>query len=255
MTQTQYQGLIVTTALLFLLMIVMNVLANALPINGETTGGVSYRYPNLFQPSGSTFSIWGIIYLFLGAIVIYFFTEWKTPILQIGSDQINVMVLFGVSSLLNVGWLLLWHHHRIILSTVVIILLLVSLLLISSYVKESHWLVKTGFSIYAGWISIATIANITIALVSKGIPSFSNRAIFITVVVLIIGLIIGLIYVISQKDFVFGLVFIWAYAGILIRHINQESLSQSYPAIIVTTSISIFFLLMSIILVLIQLKK
>ena len=255
MTQTQYHILIIATALLFVFMIVMNVLANLLPINGETTGGVSFMYPNLFQPSGSTFSIWGILYLFLGGIVIYFFTKWNTPINELSSNVSLLLYLFGLSSLLNVVWLLLWHHHQIVLSTIVIIFLLLTLLLVSHYAKDAHWLLRTGFSMYAGWITIATIANITIALVSKGVPSFDQRAIILTIVILVIGAIIGILYTLLQKDFVFGLVFIWAYVGLLMRHINLEGLSRSYVGIIITSSISIFFLISSVIIVLLQLKK
>ena len=55
----------------FLGMIVVNALANILPINNTTTGDVSNAYPNLFAPAALTFSIWGVIYALLAAYTIY----------------------------------------------------------------------------------------------------------------------------------------------------------------------------------------
>lgn len=55
----------------FLVMVAINALANILPINGQTTGGVSDSYKNLFAPAGITFAIWGLIYLALAAYTIY----------------------------------------------------------------------------------------------------------------------------------------------------------------------------------------
>ena len=57
----------------FALVLTLNTLANALPINGMNTGEVSALYPNLFVPAGFTFSIWGIIYLLLLGFVIFQF--------------------------------------------------------------------------------------------------------------------------------------------------------------------------------------
>jgi hypothetical protein len=41
----------------FIGMLVVNGLANGLPINGRTTGELSAMFPNLFVPAGITFSI------------------------------------------------------------------------------------------------------------------------------------------------------------------------------------------------------
>ncbi len=54
----------------FVLMLVMNVLATTLPINGQATNEVSDRYDTLFAPIGFTFAIWGVIYLLLGVYTV-----------------------------------------------------------------------------------------------------------------------------------------------------------------------------------------
>jgi len=55
----------------YLVMVVVNGLANAIPLNGRQTGEVSDMYGNLFAPAGITFAIWGVIYLLLGLHVLY----------------------------------------------------------------------------------------------------------------------------------------------------------------------------------------
>ncbi|MDV7402208.1 tryptophan-rich sensory protein, partial [Arthrospira platensis SPKY1] len=96
--------------LAFSFMLVMNYLANALPIQGKTTGELSAQYPNLFVPAGWAFSIWGIIYLLLGIWVagalIYKGKEFSQPLAW----------LFIAGSLLNASWILAWHHEKTLLS-------------------------------------------------------------------------------------------------------------------------------------------
>jgi hypothetical protein len=70
---------------LFAIMVVMNYLANALPLNDKTTGELSDSYPNLFVPAGITFSIWGIIYLLiLGYCILQFKDSNQATVSNIG---------------------------------------------------------------------------------------------------------------------------------------------------------------------------
>lgn len=236
MTQTQHYLLILISSVLFIGVIIMNTLANTLPLGGETTGGVSDRYPNLFQPSGMTFSIWGIIYLLLGIFVVIQLISLGQPLSSRQDAMGYVLLFFGLSSIFNVLWLLAWHHHQILLSTIVMILLLVSLLFATHYAQSFDLFTRAAFSIYTGWITVATIANITILLVSYGVPSFSTLAILFSVIILIVGALIGGWYAYLTHNYFYLGVFIWAYLGILMRHLSQEGLSQSYQPIIVTTS-------------------
>ena len=244
MTQTQNLSSILVAVILFVLMIVMNALANTLPINGQNTGEISDQYPNLFQPTGFTFSIWGIIYLLLGAYSIFQLTR----IGQVESEVIQktyftVNILFSISSLANISWLLFWHHNKILLSMIAMIVLLVSLILISNQTESLNLLTRLSFSVYFGWIVIASIANMTILLVDLGVPSFNSTSIFLTVVILIIGIVIGSLVIYLKSDIAFGLVFVWAYIGILIRHLSQSEFNFQYPAIVYTSIFSIIVLL------------
>jgi len=46
-------------------------LANALPLNGQTTGEISDRFQVYFVPAGYVFAIWFVIYLGLIAFAVY----------------------------------------------------------------------------------------------------------------------------------------------------------------------------------------
>ena len=109
----------------FVFMITMNYLANALPLNGKTTGQLSDQYPNLFTPAGITFSIWGVIYLLLLVFII----------LQLWGSQQKLVSSMGwafvASALFNGLWILAWHYERTGLSVLIMLGLLASLIFIN----------------------------------------------------------------------------------------------------------------------------
>ena len=234
---------IILATFMYIVMMVMNMLANTLPLNGITTGDVSFKYPNLFQPSGMTFSIWGIIYLLLFAFVIYQYTYLgKSMTLESRDLLIKINVLFAFSSLFNALWLIAWHYDRIMLSTIIMIMLLITLIFISKLTVGLTVLERTTFSVYLGWITVATIANVTIMLVKLGISSMDQRAVMLTSIILIIGLVISILWIIREKDVAYGLVIVWAYIGILMRHMSTSGLNRIYPLIYITTIISLVVL-------------
>ena len=123
----------------YLAMVAVNYLANSLPLNGRRTGDVSAAYPSLFTPAGVTFSVWGVIYLLLGAHVLY---QWG--LFRSGSEYpadavlLNrVGVLFAVSSAANTAWVFAWHYDLIPLSVVLIVSILGCLAFITSTIRRS----------------------------------------------------------------------------------------------------------------------
>jgi hypothetical protein len=245
--------MLILASIMYVFMIIMNTLANTLPLNGISTGAVSFKYPNLFQPSGITFSIWGIIYLLLFVYLIIQFINLKnTQNNNLEQLYIRINLFFALSSLLNILWLIAWHYDKIILSTFIMIILLVVLILLAKTAQPADLLTRVSFSVYLGWITVATIANVTITLVQLGIPNFTQLAVFLTIVVLIIGLIISFLWILKQRDVAYGLVIMWAYLGIFIRHLNKENLNQAYPSIYLTVGVGIVLLLIVNILTLIK---
>ncbi|MFA6865421.1 MAG: tryptophan-rich sensory protein [Sphaerochaetaceae bacterium] len=237
----------VLVVITFIIMIVMNTLANSLPINGLTSGEVSDSYSNLFAPAGITFTIWGIIYLMLGL-----YTFYQLGIInkedQISRELLNrVGILFSISSIINSIWILAWHYQIVILSLALIIGILVCLIKIVDAISEEtlttkeKFFVKVPFSIYFGWITVATIANATTFLVSVNWNGFGIPDFIWTIIILLIGAAIGILTILKNRDYFYGLVIIWAYIGIIIKHTTV--FQSQYTPVIVTLVICIALVL------------
>ncbi len=222
----------------YVLMVAVNALANLLPIGGNTTGQVSGSYPNLFTPAPYTFSIWGAIYLLMAVFVLY---QWEifdggTYSAVVRSD---IGLWFAISCALNIGWIFLWHNKQIGLSTAAIALMLISLMMIQGRLSQAggsffqRMAAKAGFSLYYGWIIAATIANISVWLTKLGWNGFGLSADFWMVAVTLIGTIIACAVIIFGKNRIAGIAVMWAYAGILVRHLSPAYYAGSHPYVIV----------------------
>ena len=225
----------------FLATIAVNAMANALPINGRTTGELSDLYPNLFVPAGLTFSIWGIIYLLLAVFSIY---QIAAPLRSSTEFLQRIGPLFLLASAANIGWIYLWHYQRVSASLLLMLVLLASLLGI--YLRlgigagSASWrqrlLVQLPFSVYLGWITVATVANVTAVLVHVGWNRFGASQELWTVVVLIAAALITLAVLFTRNDLFFALVILWAFFGILIKRLAVDS--PPSRAIIATLAVS-----------------
>jgi hypothetical protein len=232
----------------FLLMIGINGLANALPINGITTGELSDTYPNLFTPAGLTFSIWGVIYLLLGIYVIYQFLRKETSKEKNKVfDEINK--LFIINAILNASWIIAWHYEYVLVSLFIMIGLLISLIKIADTINKAKFITneklitKAPFGIYFGWINIATIANVTVFLVSIGWNGFGVPDYLWVILVLFIGVIIASVRAINDRNIFYALVPIWAYLGIYIKHTSQGGFQNMYPQVIMAVVICLALLI------------
>lgn len=231
----------IIAAVTFLLMIVVNILANTLPINGQTTGEVSNSYPNLFAPAGITFAIWGLIYLLLAGFTLYLLGFFQGSSDAVNFELLNkVGIVFSISSIANAAWIFAWHYNRIPLSMVLMVVILDCLIFINYLINKEELsareklFVRLPFSVYFGWITVATIANVTTLLVSIGWDGFGLSEQFWTVIILIVGMLIGTATIIRNKDIAYGLVMLWAYAGILLKHVSESGFAGQYPAVIYT---------------------
>lgn len=236
----------------YLLMLVMNALANILPINGKGTGEISDSYPNLFAPDGITFSIWGLIYLLLGLYVLYQFGALIGGA-RSGNRRLltRIGVVFSLSSLANSLWILTWHYERILYSLVLMMVILLCLLWINLQTKSAvlslreKFFIRLPFSVYFGWITVATIANITTLLVDLGWEGFGVSENLWTVLVLLVGAAIGILTMFSQRDMAYGGVLLWAYAGILYKHVKPAGFDGAYPMVVITASLCLFLFVMA----------
>jgi hypothetical protein len=208
----------ISVVVVLLATIVVNILADALPINGLGTGAISDTFHVYFVPAGYVFAIWGIIYIGLIAYAIYQVlpSQRENPRLQATGWWV---VLGGLA---NSAWIFLWHYLQFVGTLGAMLVLLATL--IAVYVRlginrfkvsrGETWAVRVPFSIYLGWITVATIANVTDVLDYLkwnrfGISDATWMVIVLGAVVLISGLMNFL-----RRDIAYSLVILWALAGI-----------------------------------------
>jgi len=222
---------------LFAGMIVMNYLANALPLNNKTTGELSDAFPNLFVPAGLTFSIWGVIYLLLIAYCIIQFTGSNQSVIS------DIGWLFGISCVLNALWIVCWHYGKLPLSLLVMAGLLVTLIMINLRITSLPFgIIKASFGIYLGWICIATIANVTALLVNYSWNGFGISEEIWTIIMISAGTIIVALTIYRLVNPFVGLSVIWAFTGIILkRHEDYRSIViAAVLAIIIVTFVTIY---------------
>ena len=210
--------------LLFFIVIATNALANILPINGYNTGQISAFYPNYFVPAGFTFSIWGIIYLFLlnYCISYTYFTIKQRQFPEIIKYLDAITPYFWVTCILNAGWILAWHYLQVGISVVIMLTFLIALIQIFVIMQKQlvtlkplyQFLIKTPFSVYLGWISVATIANITAYLVHLKWSGFGIDPIYWTILMISIAIVLGIYFIVYFKNIAHPLVLVWALWGI-----------------------------------------
>lgn len=234
----------------YVAMIGVNFLANALPIGGVTTGEASDSFPNLFTPAGVTFSIWGLIYLLLLVYTVYQFSSGKkndNPNREIIFKKINQYYL--ATSFANIAWIFAWHHGIIWLSVLIMLVFLVLLIKIADILNKERFslrdnlCIRAPFSIYFGWITVATIANITAFLVNIGWNGFGISEIVWTIVILLVGAAIGTLRAYKDKNIFYVSVLVWAYSGILLKHVTVSGFNGNYPSIIATIFLCIVIFL------------
>ena len=228
----------------FVLTIIVNSLAGSTKlIGGVTTAQISDANPTLITPAGYVFSIWGIIYVLLGVFVVY-----QALPSQKGKEYSKkIGWLFVLSSIINIAWLFLWQYNFLSLSVVLIFLLLITLILIytrlgigKTNAKLSEKLTtQLPFSVYLGWITIASIANVSVTLVSIGWDGFGIGVETWATLIVIVALAITLLVLATRKDIGYGLVIVWALIGIAVKQSGNQNILTLLEASIIIVIIAI----------------
>lgn len=227
----------------YLLMIVVNVLSNALPINDQSMPEISAKYPSLFTPAGFTFSIWGVIYLAL-----LLFVVWQAlPAQRLDRRLARIGTLFKINCLANATWIVVWHYDLLIVSMLVMLVILVTLVRIYAIlirdIEEApfleHLLLYLPFSIYTGWIVVATIANASVLQTAWGWDNAGIAAVQWTLLKLALAGSIGATMILKLRDIPFALVVAWAAFGISTMQAGTPAVSGAAT----TLSILMLFLI------------
>jgi len=214
-------GLRILVALTSVGMIAMNALANIIPFFGRGTGEVSALYPTLVTPAGYVFAIWGVIYIGLLAYSIAQFTG------HLAEDPLPDHLAWPliVSNIANIIWLLLWHSLHIYWTVPFMLVLLASLIVAYLIAHTGQpqqpsaletWTVRAPLGVYLGWVSVATIANISGALVAANWNGFGIPAAWWGLIVLFVATALAFANLVRVGDCVFAAVFVWALAGIAV---------------------------------------
>ena len=234
----------------FIATVLINYLATGLELGGYNTGELSDLIPNLFVPIGLTFTVWAVIYFFLGGFSVYqgrdLFKETKTDMPYLN----KIGYYFIISNIANSVWIFLWHFRLVPLSLVFMVIILLTLIMI--YLRlgigkekvsraEKIW-VHAPFSIYLGWITVATIANVTAVLVTLGVADGVTSANIVaeiwTILVIAVAVIITYLMLWLRKDWVYSLVVLWASLGIYLKQ-STGNLTIAITALIAVIIIAI----------------
>lgn len=225
----------IAVILTILITLVVNGLANALPLNGLNTGQISDRFQVYFVPAGYVFSIWGVIYL--GLIVFAIFqalpSQRQNPRLQATGWWICL------GGLANSAWIFLWHYEQFPLTLIAMLVLLASLIVTylrlgigrTEFSTAEKWVVRLPFSIYLGWITVATVANVTSLLDYLKWDRFGIAPEIWMSIVLAAVLAIAVLMNFTRRDVAYTLVILWALAGISLKH-------AAVPAVAIPTWIT-----------------
>ena len=226
--------------------IVVNVLANALPINGLTTAEISDRFEVFFVPAGYVFAIWGLI-----SIALLAFAAFQALPSQRANPRLRrVGYWFVLGSAANIAWIFLWHYEQFALTVAAMLLLLVSLIVVylglgvgrAAVTVGERWFVHLPFSIYLGWITVATIANVTALLAYLNWDGFGIAPEVWTALVLAVAVVIAALMALTRADVAYLLVLVWAFVGIAVKHGDTAAVAVSA---LVAAGLAVAFAVMS----------
>lgn len=223
-------------------LIVMNYLSNTGIFGGQTNGEVSDKYHTLITPAGYAFSIWGLIFLGLLAFAIY----QALPDQRVNPRFRAVGWWVVLNAFCNAIWSPLFNNEQIGLALVVILVMLFSLVVIeqrllarrgapllsvnpdatlseSAASPAETWLARIPFSIYFGWLTVATILNVAVYLKATNFSLMGLNEQTWATAILIVGMLVGAIVFNRFRSVAYILVFAWAYAAIAVE---QDGHSQ-----------------------------
>ena len=204
-----------------ILAITVNILANALPINGMNTGEISDSFNVYFVPAGYVFAIWGVIYI--GMLLFAFYQA--SPKQQDNPRLARVGWWVVLGNLANTAWIFFWHHLLFGWTLVVMLILLASLLFTYEGLRKDNddatraefWLASVPYSIYLGWISVATIANVTDVLDYFNWGGFGIAPETWMLVILAVVAALAWAMSIRRQDVAYLAVLVWAIYGIIVK--------------------------------------
>ncbi len=234
----------VVNVLSLVLVLVVNLLANLLPIGGVTTGQISDSYSNMFAPSGITFSIWGLIYFLIAGFTVHLVVPTVLGRREQHDLESRTGIWFVLANGLNAAWIFAWHYEWIGVSLLLLLGLLLAVGVLFHSTRDlpavglvQQAFIRLPFAVYFGWVTVAVIANVTVFFVSVGWGGFGLPEAFWTVSVIGAALAIGLLMIKSYGDGTYTGVLIWALLGIIIKRLQTEPVAWSVVGAAVVSAV------------------
>jgi hypothetical protein len=236
-------------------MITINLMSTLGIIGGIKPDYISNKYFTILTPPGFSFSIWGIIYLllilFIGYQIYSIIKKENHIILKPG-------IWFFLSSVFNISWVFAWHYQMIEISFLCILLLLISLIMVYKGIGigklEVSWVEKlfmyVPFSIYLGWITVATLLNLLVLLTKLNFTLYLNYQDFWGLGGSILLLFITLSVLFFRNDTFYALTIIWASSGALYSRLYDTRIvvdSFTTSSLIATITIVTLYTLIKLI--------
>ncbi len=222
------RNLTILNLLSVILVIIVNYFSQTLQLNNYTIGSLSQEYRNLFTPEGYAFSIWGAIFL---ALLTYCGYQVYAAFFSRRDDDFIIQTgpWFAIANFANAGWVVVWLYEFTGLSVIFMFIILLSLIMVIYKTRMELWdaplriIVFTWWPIclYAGWITVATIANVASYLSKIGWDGllFTERQ--WTIIMILVAVLINLLIIYRRNMREFAVVAIWALIAIYVRHIER----------------------------------
>jgi len=201
------------------IVIFLNYLAGKGFINDKTPGDVSDKFPSLVTPADYAFAIWGLIYA--GLIVFSIYQALPAQTNNPRFQKIRLFYLLNCAA--NCAWIFLWHYEQIRAALAAIFVILGTLVFINVNLRNKNdasetWMARVPFGLYFGWITVATILNFTVALVSSGVSVTDETSTILASILIAVGTILGIVIRLKLSTAAFAVAIAWAFTAIAVKH-------------------------------------
>ncbi len=232
----------VLNLLIVIILIAWNGYANTGNFNGKNVGELSAEYGNLFTPASYAFSIWGLIFLMLlafgvfGVVLAFAKAESnKQPDYRIDFVK-TTAPWFLIANVFCTVWVAFWLEEMILTSVFCMLGILVSLLICVRKLDMEIWdaPIKTiafvwwPLCLYTGWISVATIANLS-AYLNSAFEIAMVTQFYVTIMMLVVAFIINAAMVYYRNMREYALVGVWALVAIFMRYKDSTDAVDGMP--------------------------
>lgn len=218
--------------IIFIIMIIINYLGASGFINGISQKDISDMYKTLVTPASYAFSIWSLIYICIFFSFFILYRKIKDEINQ--KTLYNISNIFKFSCILNIIWVISYSLDLMTLSFLIILILTITIILINSKLKNREYdinesIIPFGFGVYAGWLSVATIANLFNLLSKENFFNSLEEECLLAIITLFFASVIISLIGLKLKNVLYYLASSWALISIFVEIISSSYSNDLQP--------------------------